>query len=568
MVSVAILDGYVDEPTCLGVPPYISPYPRYLAGSVYAFDAHATVQYVTIDQLRMQPALGNKLSASDVLVVIAGMHVPGRYLSGYPVSPGELQRFLPRISGPVKVLAGPAAQRGFGLAGGKRSVDTSTLSHLFDVITVGDGEAVLPEVLSRLPMIDSVDSSRCRTQDMLHDSAVKGASVVSQHPFFPSYLIAEIETYRGCARSIRGGCSFCSEPLKGSPQFRPIQDILDEVSALYLQRVRHFRLGNQPCLFSYLAHDAQKKEFPRPNPEALEQLFSGIRQVAPDLKTLHIDNANPKILSLYPEECTRIAQTILTYHTSGDVAAFGVESVDPKVIKANNLKANQQEVFDAIRLLNHVGRKRGSNGLPELLPGLNFVFGLQGETRKTFDLNLQFLKQIRKQNLLVRRINLRQVMPLPGTPMSRFGEKNIRKHKASFKQFKRTVREIIDRPLLKRLIPETTVLTNVFTELYRGKTTFGRQIGSYPLLIGIPGILPLHQFINVKVIGYGYRSLTAVPYPLDINTTSQETLTALPGIGKKRALRILRSRPYESTQQLLQTLDDPTVAQTLMEYIN
>ena len=31
-----ILDGYVDEPTCLGVPPYISPYVRYLAGVLHA----------------------------------------------------------------------------------------------------------------------------------------------------------------------------------------------------------------------------------------------------------------------------------------------------------------------------------------------------------------------------------------------------------------------------------------------------------------------------------------------------------------------------------------------------
>jgi radical SAM superfamily enzyme with C-terminal helix-hairpin-helix motif len=29
-----ILDGYVDEPACLGVPPYISPYIRTVAGAL------------------------------------------------------------------------------------------------------------------------------------------------------------------------------------------------------------------------------------------------------------------------------------------------------------------------------------------------------------------------------------------------------------------------------------------------------------------------------------------------------------------------------------------------------
>ena len=66
-----------------------------------------------------------------------------------------------------------------------------------------------------------------------------------------------------------------------------------------------------------------------------------------------------------------------------NVAAFGVESVDPIVIKNNNLKATKHDVLDAIRIINEIGSKKGKNGMPELLPGLNFVFGLAGETKKT-----------------------------------------------------------------------------------------------------------------------------------------------------------------------------------------
>ena len=50
-----ILDGYVDEPACLGVPPYISPYIRTVAG-VLAAHRYA-VHYLTIDQLRNDPAI-------------------------------------------------------------------------------------------------------------------------------------------------------------------------------------------------------------------------------------------------------------------------------------------------------------------------------------------------------------------------------------------------------------------------------------------------------------------------------------------------------------------------------
>jgi len=568
MLNVSILDGYVDEPTCLGVPPYISPYPRYIAGAVWRYDKTARIFYVTIDQIRNDNTLLKTLSESDLIVVVAGMSVPGRYLSGFPASPNELISFLSDIHRPVKVLTGPAARFGFGISGGKKVTDIRVVEDIFDGIADGDGEIIVSELLKNNLDIDRIDTSLCRNPTSIKEFAIRGASIVHQHPFFPDHLITEIETYRGCARSIVGGCSFCSEPSKGISSFRPIKDIIDEVQALYTTGIRHFRIGSQPCIFSYMSKGVGELEFPNPNPDELERLFQGIRSVAPDLKTLHIDNANPGVLAHFPKECRCIAKTIIKYHTSGDVAAFGVESVDPIVINKNNLKASSDETMAAIRLLNEVGSKRGKNGLPELLPGLNFVFGLIGETKDTFRLNFDFLKQILDDGLLVRRINLRQVIPIPGTKMYSFGDKNIKKHRAEFQRFKRKVREQVERPLLKRLIPQGTILKDVFTEVYDGKLTFGRQMGSYPLLIGVPGVFPLDRFFDVNIVDYGYRSVTAVPYPLDINSAPRETIEAIPGIGKKRAARVLAQRPFKSKDDLIRSLDDPDVGRKLFEYIN
>lgn len=568
MLHVFILDGYVDEPTCLGVPPYISPYPRYIAGAVWDFDSHANVSYVTIDQIRNDNSLLNAVSKSDVLVVIAGMSVPGRYLSGFPVSPNELVSFLNSISKPVKLLCGPAARYGFGMSGGKSVTGTDVVQNVFDIIAKGDGEIIVSELIKNNLKSETIDPSLIRSSpQMIKNFAVKGARVVTQHPYFPEYLITEIETYRGCSRSITGGCSFCSEPSKGPPSFRTVDEICKEIAALYNIGIRHFRIGNQPCIFSYMAKNAGEEEFPRPNPEALQQLFHGIRIAAPDVKTLHIDNANPGIIARYPEECRRIAKSIIQYHTAGDVAALGVESVDPVVIKKNNLKATADEVFDAVTLLNEVGSQRGTNGLPELLPGLNFVFGLDGETKNTFELDYEFLKKIYDNNLLLRRINLRQVLPIPGTRMFQIGEKNIRKHKAAFQRFKRKVRQTIERPMLRRVVPPGTLLKAVYGETYEGKLTFARQLGSYPILVGIPGVYPLHRFYDVKIVEYGYRSLTAVPFPLDVNIVPRETLEALPGVGKKRAIRILAKRPFHTKEEFINALDDPNIAQTIGEYI-
>jgi len=569
MLKVSILDGYIDEPTCLGVPPYISPYPRYIAGAIWCFDKFAQIYYLTIDQLRNDKTLLNRLLKSDVIIVIAGISVPGRYLSGFPASPGEIISIFQDISQPLKILCGPAARYGFGISGGKKIKELHFVEDVFDLIVKGDCETIISEILKNKHNFETVNSSHLRRQARdIRDFAIKGSNIVKQHPFYPFHLIAEIETYRGCPRSIVGGCSFCSEPSKGSPDFRPIENILKEFESLYLNGVIHFRLGNQPCIFSYMSKHANENEFPQPNPDALERLFKGIRNVAPNLKTLHIDNANPGIISRYPDECRCIAKTIVKYHTSGDVAAFGVESVDPVVIKKNNLKASAEEVYRAIELLNDIGSNIGSNGMPELLPGLNFVLGLNGETKNTYHLNFNFLKKNLDNGMLLRRINLRQIIPIPGTRMFNTGNKVISKNKREFQNFKRKVREHVELPLLKKMLPIGSVLKDIFTETYKGKLTFGRQMGSYPLLVGIPGIHKLNIFINVKVTNHGYRSITAVPYPFHINKAQRETIEAIPNIGKKRALRILANRPYVNREQLMRSLDDPIIGDKILEFIS
>jgi len=567
MFKITIIDGYIDEPTCLGVPPYISPYPRYITGCILKQDRKNQIYYYTIDQIRQKNDL-NFLLKNNLIILIAGTSVPGRYLAGYPISPNEIKKFLENI--PVnKILAGPAAKHGFGIQGGQKTYDSTLLKEIFDLIITGDPEIVIKNYLeNNLKTKDLNISEKRKNAHTIKEYANLGSQIVTQHPYYPNYIIAEIETYRGCPRTITGGCSFCSEPSKGLPDFRPINDIVDEIQNLYKQGIRHFRLGNQPCIFSYQSIDAGKVEFPRPNPEALEELFSKIRIVTPELKTLHIDNANPGVIARYPKDAEQIAKTIVKYHTPGDVAAMGIESADPVVIKSNNLKATPEESLKAIKLINKIGSKRGNNGMPELLPGLNFVFGLEGETKNTFNLNYEFLKQILDENLLLRRINLRQVIPIPNTKMYRIGNKLVNKHKNLFKKFKNQVKENIERPMLKKILPQATIVKNVYTEKHDGKLTFARQLGSYPLLIGIPGVYNLKQFMDVKIVDYGYRSITAIPHPIDINIVQRETIEAIPGIGKKRAIRILANRPFKKQEDFLNIFDDPIIAKNILEFLS
>jgi radical SAM superfamily enzyme with C-terminal helix-hairpin-helix motif len=524
-----IVDGYVDEPACLGVPPYHSPYIRTVAGVL--IENGYTVRYCTIDQIRTVPALFSPLSKARILVMIAGVTVPGKYLGGTPATLTEVQQVGLQVTGPEKFIGGPI---GFGYSprGGEKAILQAIAG--FDHLLTGSPAEALDSFLNTGIIEGKTDYRKSDRWSTL------GSVIIREHPSFPN-LMCELETARGCARSETGGCSFCTEPFYGPPAYRTPESIIKEVSALYEAGARHFRLGRQPDLLTYQAGTG---EYPAPQPDALHILFTGIREAAPGLGTLHIDNVNPGTIAHHPDKSLEALSVIVQYHTPGDVAAFGMETADPAVVKENNLKAMPGEVLEAIRIVNKAGAKRNA-GIPELLPGLNFVMGLPGETLKTFDCNEQFLNYVLTQELLVRRVNVRQLMPFPGT---RAYEKNtLGLHDARFRSFKEYVRTKFDRPMLERVFPVGTVFRDVIIEI-SGETSFGRQLGSYPLLIGIPLRLGPGSVIDTVIVDFGMRSATALPVPVDINHLPHTALRWLPGVGKKKAALIASKRPYTSLE--------------------
>lgn len=564
-MKALIIDGYVDEPACLGVPPYLSPYPRYIAGALRERGlSENDIHYLTIDTLRENlSGAGELIGKADLVVIIAGMTVPGKYLRASPISPGEIEAIFGAAKG-IKVMGGPI-RLGFSSEGGRAAKGTESGISLGDaVLAKMDIEAFIYDLFEdgiggerstgsfpvRLKDQESIEH-RFRTTSEIGCWGVRGAFLIRQHPDYP-HCMCELETYRGCGRKVH--CSFCTEPFYGSSDYRPVEDVVSEVSALYSYGARYFRIGRQPDLFSYHGTDAGGP-VPKPVPEVLERLYKGIRNSAPGLSVLHMDNANPITLATYPEESEQILKTIVKFHTPGDVAAFGMETADPAVVAANSLKATSEEVFEAIRLVNRFGAVRGANGLPEILPGINFVHGLMGETKKTFQLNYAFLQKVLDSGLLLRRINIRQVMAFPGTPM--YGrDEAAKKHKKLFLDYKERVRKNIDLPMLRKVVPEGTVLRDVMCEVHDRDLTFGRQIGSYPLLVGIPSLLPLRKFTDITVTGHGMRSITGIPYPLHINSAPPTLIRFLPGIGKKAAASIAAGIPYSNRNDFLKRVSE------------
>jgi radical SAM superfamily enzyme with C-terminal helix-hairpin-helix motif len=532
-MRITILDGYIDEPSRLGVPPFISPYPRYVAGAIR--DAGHDFEYITIDHLRSGLKPEGKL-----LFVIFGALVPGKYLRSMPMSLQEMDRILSEFQG-EKIVWSPAAPRlNDKISGTKYISGCDPDTYIFDLLTGSPSE-------------------RRRTGEEWNLWATAGVKVIAHHQDFPQPLIAEVDMSYGCPRFINGGCSFCSEPLFGKPVFRNPEDIITEIKTLLKIGCTNFRLGGQSCFMSYMA-EVGETENPRPNVKATINLLREISALE-GIRVLHTDNANPGIIATYPEESGQILEMLVKTCTGGNLLSLGIESADPEVIVKNNLNATSDQVMAAIKLINGKGAQRGPTGLPMLLPGLNFLSGLEGESRETFAYNSSFLKSVLDSGHMLRRINIRQVAP------TRRDFPKL-KHRKEFMRFKKYVREEIDPRMLERVVPAGTVLKDLFTELKRGRLTFARQIGTYPLLVGIPQDLETGKFLDVKVTEHGSRSITALEYPLDVNKCQMSALEALPGIGRKRAARLVRARPLATVEDVKNILDEPEIAEGIVEYLS
>ncbi|MHB8052274.1 MAG: radical SAM protein, partial [Methanoregula sp.] len=162
-----------------------------------------------------------------------------------------------------------------------------------------------------------------------------------------------------------------------------------------------------------------------------------------------------------------------------------------------------------------------------------------------YELNEQFLNHILEASLSVRRVNIRQVMPFEGTPA--FTDNTLGKYDRRFRQFKEYVRNKIDLPMLRQVFPIGTVLRDVRVEV-SGELSFGRQMGSYPILVGIPLRFPERAVTDVVVVDWGMRSITALPAPVTINTLPPSAVRWLPGIGKKKVAAVIAKRPFRDLE--------------------
>ncbi|MBP2400733.1 radical SAM protein [Streptomyces syringium] len=502
---VVILDCYTVEPSGLGVPPYLSTYVRQAWSALGRAWPGADVHYLTVDDVRwnlaggqpaVQPPLSDRLTYSATVnryralallhdaaavVVVAGDKVPSVHLHAVNAGLEEIARAVACVRG-NRCLLGPMATYA--------AAEPAQWAGLFDALHTHTLTSANIATGSLAPA----------AYGQLREDRTSFTGLVEQMKWRP---IAELELYRGCTR--RTFCTFCNEPAK-SPlvTFRDVGDVIEEAGQLYDAGVRNFRLGQQTCFFSYRNRDE----------EAIRALLAGIRERCPELEVLHIDNADP--LAVAAPVGLRIAKLVAEYGTEGNCAPMGIESFDPAVIERNTLTCTPEILYRAISHVNDAGADRGPGGLPRLLPGLNLIYGLPGETHATHIANLRGLAHILDTGLLCHRTNVRKARAFPGTPLATQTPQTALPSAEHFTSWKADIDHGWDQPMKERVYPAGLKIPGLHSYFVDQGGTWWRRLGSYSIQIvereaavpvGTPGALTVTGHAPRMV--YGQRHTDA-----------------------------------------------------------
>jgi len=164
------------------------------------------------------------------------------------------------------------------------------------------------------------------------------------------------------------------------------------------------------------------------------------------------------------------------------------------------------------------------------------IRGLPGETKETFRMNYEFLINVLDSGLVLRRINIRQLKLSAGTGMAGSRPSSGKSEKvldAVFRNYREKIRKEVDIPMIKKVFPAGTLISDVIVEANRGDWSIARPIGTYPIAVNIPEKVKTLTKLSVFIIGYRERSLVGLPCPLALEKATLQELRQIPGLSKK-----------------------------------
>lgn len=483
--KTVILDCYTDEPSGYGARPYLGTHQIHLAQAL-SYNKE-TFSYLTIDDLRFASGeresentnirilnkTKNSSNALDIIknaetiYIIMGCFVEYKYFSCEPPSVDEVYNFLNKTSA-KKVL--------FYVLGVESNICTaysqSRLAKIIDSVCIGNTYRFVLEN-------SSVDNFLLPNYDLLDKISDQPIYIIEQLNY---PILAEIETGTGCNTPT---CSYCIEAKRCiRPTYREPNSIIKQIKALYKSAVRHFRLGRQPNFFHYQYNSVEK----------LNELFYGIREIAPNIQTLHIDNVNMN--SVVEPHGREFVKLVTQYCTDGNVAPFGIESFDDVVRQATHIYGKADKIIKAIEIINEYGSEIGKNGFPKFLPGINLMHGLPGQRDETHSINMDFLDRIYQNKLQTQRLFYRYMTPPEGVIASQVKEDLDYYHKC-----RNDIMQNFAIPMQKRVYPKGHQLNSFREVIFEDGHSFLRTLGTCSIKVMIENkkLKPYDNY-NIRIL--------------------------------------------------------------------
>ncbi len=202
-----------------------------------------------------------------------------------------------------------------------------------------------------------------------------------------------------CPEGIPPGCGFCSVPsIFGPSRSRPLSEIVREVRGLVREGVRRVVLSASDVLDYGRGNLLTDPRAPPPNVEALRRL---LRRTSKYVDVLFVENVKACLLN-------REVAELLGEHCHGTSVSVGVETGDPRLLRAIGKPCTLKEALRAIRLLRRAG----------LRPHAYFVYGLPGQTMRSAKLTAEAMK--RAVEMGAEKITVYRFRPIPASAFGDF----------------------------------------------------------------------------------------------------------------------------------------------------
>jgi len=272
----------------------------------------------------------------------------------------------------------------------------------FDYVVIGEGEETLPELVRVLKEggdpgeVKGIAYKNPDTGRIIQTPERPHVNLDSYPCFDPKKLRAPIEISRGCP----WGCKYCQTPrLFGREvRHRSIDSILK--NAQYYDDLR-FIASNA---FAY-GSDGIHPRF-----EKVEKLLSALHEL-PDKKIFF--GTFPS--EVRPEFVTEESVELVRKYCANDSLSLGAQSGSDRILKEIRRGHTVEDSISAVECCLE----------NEIVPAVDFIFGLPTETEEDQEKSLELVRWICKKGGTVR---AHYMTPLPGTPYASAAPSEVSDH--------------------------------------------------------------------------------------------------------------------------------------------